>query len=128
MIAGNRSALPEVCGDAAELIDPGAREELASALLELATDEPRREELIARGLRTCRRISLGRRASSKHSGRLSGIAVETFSCFFVDRDAESFQKSLVLRRETDSAGRGNFLRLVGAFVFGPDSRRRLRAC
>ena len=50
VIAGNRSALPEVCGDAAELIDPGSEEELASALVRLATDEARRDELIARGL------------------------------------------------------------------------------
>jgi glycosyltransferase involved in cell wall biosynthesis len=51
VIAGNRSALPEVCGDAAELIDPQNEEELASALLSLATDETRRAELVNRGLR-----------------------------------------------------------------------------
>lgn len=50
VIAGNRSALPEVCGDAAEQIDPRSEEQLASALLRLATDESRRNELIARGL------------------------------------------------------------------------------
>lgn len=51
VIAGNRSALPEVCGDAAELIDPQNEEELASALLRLATDETRRMELVNRGSR-----------------------------------------------------------------------------
>ena len=51
VIAGNRSALPEVCGDAAELIDPRNEEELASALLGLATDDTRRAELVDRGLR-----------------------------------------------------------------------------
>lgn len=51
VIAGNRSALPEVCGDAAELIDPSSEDDLASALLRLATDETRREELVALGLR-----------------------------------------------------------------------------
>jgi glycosyltransferase involved in cell wall biosynthesis len=50
VIAGNRSAMPEVCGDAAELIDPGNEEELASALLRLATDETRRAELTSLGL------------------------------------------------------------------------------
>ena len=50
VIAGNRSALPEVCGDAAELIDPRSEEQLASALVRLATDQGRRDELIARGL------------------------------------------------------------------------------
>lgn len=49
VIAGNRSALPEVCGDAAELIDPGNEEQLAAALLRLAADESRCAELIARG-------------------------------------------------------------------------------
>jgi glycosyltransferase involved in cell wall biosynthesis len=51
VIAGNRSALPEVCGEAAELIDPTSEDDLASALLRLATDETRRAELIALGLR-----------------------------------------------------------------------------
>jgi glycosyltransferase involved in cell wall biosynthesis len=49
VIAGNRSALPEVAGDAAELVDPESEEQLASALVRLATDEERRRELIARG-------------------------------------------------------------------------------
>jgi len=51
VISGNRSALPEVCGDAAEMIDPRSEEELIAALLRLASDEPRRDELVARGLR-----------------------------------------------------------------------------
>lgn len=50
VIAGNCSALPEVCGDAAELIDPRSENDLASALVRLATDEARRTELVARGL------------------------------------------------------------------------------
>jgi glycosyltransferase involved in cell wall biosynthesis len=49
VIAGNRSALPEVCGDAAELVDPQDEEELASVLIRLAADETRRAELAARG-------------------------------------------------------------------------------
>jgi glycosyltransferase involved in cell wall biosynthesis len=49
VIAGNCSALPEVCGDAAELIDPRNEDDLASALIRLATDEARRAELAARG-------------------------------------------------------------------------------
>jgi glycosyltransferase involved in cell wall biosynthesis len=50
VIAGNGSALPEVCGDAAELIDPRSDDDLASALLRLATDDKRRAELVDRGL------------------------------------------------------------------------------
>lgn len=57
VIAGNRSALPEVCGDAAELIDPASEEQLASALRRLATDESRRSELIARGETRARRFT-----------------------------------------------------------------------
>lgn len=49
VISGNRSALPEVCGDAAELVDPTSEEQLAAALFRLATDDARRSELIARG-------------------------------------------------------------------------------
>ncbi len=56
VIAGNRSALPEVCGDAAELIDPFNEDDLASALLRLATDETRRAELVARGLDRARQF------------------------------------------------------------------------
>lgn len=51
VIAGNRSALPEVCGDAAELIDPRDEQQLASALIGLVTDESRRAELVDLGLR-----------------------------------------------------------------------------
>lgn len=51
VIAANTSAMPEVCGDAAVLIDPRNEEELASALLSLATDESRRDALIVRGRR-----------------------------------------------------------------------------
>ncbi len=51
VIAGNRSALPEVCGDAAILIDPRSEAELASALLLLAQDGDRREDLVERGRR-----------------------------------------------------------------------------
>lgn len=49
VIAGNRSALPEVCGDAAEMVDPSNEDELAAALARLANDEKYREELAVRG-------------------------------------------------------------------------------
>jgi glycosyltransferase involved in cell wall biosynthesis len=57
VIAANRSALPEVCGDAAELIDPESEEQLAAALVSLATDEGRRRELIARGRERARQFT-----------------------------------------------------------------------
>jgi glycosyltransferase involved in cell wall biosynthesis len=49
VIAGNRSAVPEVCGDAAILVDPAEEDEIASALQTLATDEDRRFEFVTRG-------------------------------------------------------------------------------
>ena len=51
VIAGNRSALPEVCGDAALLVDPQSEQELASALLLLAKDEDHCADLVERGKR-----------------------------------------------------------------------------
>ena len=49
VIATTRSALPEVCGDAAMLVNPQNEEELAAALVLLATDEGRRRYLVERG-------------------------------------------------------------------------------
>ncbi len=49
VVASNTSAMPEVCGDAAELVDPRNEEELAAALLRVATDEKRRRQLLGRG-------------------------------------------------------------------------------
>jgi glycosyltransferase involved in cell wall biosynthesis len=50
VVTGNRSALPEVVGDAALIIDPARGDDLADALQLLATDEVKRTELIRRGL------------------------------------------------------------------------------
>jgi len=50
VITSNRSALAEVAGDAAALVDPESVDELAQALLRLAGDESLRAELIERGL------------------------------------------------------------------------------
>jgi glycosyltransferase involved in cell wall biosynthesis len=49
VVAGNRSALPEVCGGAAVLIDPRNEDELASALVSLATDQARVTALVESG-------------------------------------------------------------------------------
>ena len=51
VVTSNRSALPEVVGDAALLVDPHAVEALAAALRSLATQEDLRRDLIARGRR-----------------------------------------------------------------------------
>jgi glycosyltransferase involved in cell wall biosynthesis len=49
VITSRRSALPEVAGDAAMLVDPENVDELAEALRRLAADEAVREELARRG-------------------------------------------------------------------------------
>jgi glycosyltransferase involved in cell wall biosynthesis len=45
VITSNRSAMPEVAGNAAMLVDPHSEEELAAALAYLAVDRERRERL-----------------------------------------------------------------------------------
>jgi glycosyltransferase involved in cell wall biosynthesis len=51
VIASNRSAVPEVAGDAAWLVNPEDTEELAGALVRLTQDPERCAELSNRGLR-----------------------------------------------------------------------------
>ena len=51
VVASNRAALPEVCGDAALLVDPEDVEALAAALGQLMADEGLRERLAAGGLK-----------------------------------------------------------------------------
>ena len=49
VLAGNRSALPEVCGDAALLVDPGDTAAIAEGLTRLALDDDLRAQLSRRG-------------------------------------------------------------------------------
>jgi glycosyltransferase involved in cell wall biosynthesis len=49
VLASDRSALPEVCGDAALLVDPFDPEAIACGLRRLCSDEDLREALAARG-------------------------------------------------------------------------------
>ena len=49
VLASNTSSLPEVCGDAALLVDPQDEEEVAAGMLRLIEDGALRTELIARG-------------------------------------------------------------------------------
>ncbi len=50
VVAGNRSALPEVCGEAATLIDPENEQQLAAALNRIASDEVTAGEMIRAGI------------------------------------------------------------------------------
>src|SRR5207247_448420 len=49
VITSRRSALPEVAGDAALLVNPEETDEIASALLRLASDPGIRDDLARRG-------------------------------------------------------------------------------
>lgn len=49
VVAGESGALPEVCGDAAEFVDPDDPEDIASALAAVLLNKDRREELIRLG-------------------------------------------------------------------------------
>jgi len=57
VITSNRSAMPEVCGDAGLQVDPENEEELAQALCTLAGDPDLRQSLAARGLERAREFS-----------------------------------------------------------------------
>jgi len=57
VIAGNCSALPEVCGGAALLVDPHSDEEIANAMLLLANDENCREQLLRKGSERAREFT-----------------------------------------------------------------------
>ena len=51
VVASNTTALPEVCGDAAILVDPLNTEALADAVSRLRTDSQLRAAMIERGFR-----------------------------------------------------------------------------
>jgi glycosyltransferase involved in cell wall biosynthesis len=57
VIASDRSAVPEVAGDAAWLVDPEDTEELTGALVALTRDPERRADLSRRGLERAARFT-----------------------------------------------------------------------
>lgn len=54
VVASSTTSLPEVCGDAAVLVDPADAAQMADALVELASNETLQHELRQRGLRRAR--------------------------------------------------------------------------
>ncbi|HUR17788.1 MAG TPA: glycosyltransferase family 1 protein [Acidimicrobiales bacterium] len=64
VIASNRTALPEVVGDAGLLVDPDDAQELADRLAEVASDPDLRERLSAAGRRRADELSWDRAARS----------------------------------------------------------------
>jgi glycosyltransferase involved in cell wall biosynthesis len=57
VMCSNNSALPEVAGDAAILVDPTDVDAIADAMLRLSQDEALRQQLIARGYENVKRFS-----------------------------------------------------------------------
>jgi glycosyltransferase involved in cell wall biosynthesis len=57
VMTSNNSSLPEVAGDAALLVDPQDVDEIAAAMLRLATDDALRADLVERGYANARRFS-----------------------------------------------------------------------
>jgi GT2 family glycosyltransferase/glycosyltransferase involved in cell wall biosynthesis len=62
VVAADRTALPETCGDAAVLVDPDDPNALGEALVEVATDAGTRDRLIPAGLQRARLFSWSRSA------------------------------------------------------------------
>jgi glycosyltransferase involved in cell wall biosynthesis len=57
VMCANNSALPEVAGDAAILVDPEDVDAIADAMLRLSQDESLRQKLIAAGYENVKRFS-----------------------------------------------------------------------
>ena len=57
VMCAKNSALPEIAGDAALLVDPEDVDEIAKAMLRLSQDEKLRQELIAKGYENVKRFS-----------------------------------------------------------------------
>jgi glycosyltransferase involved in cell wall biosynthesis len=62
VVAANVSAIPEVVGDAGLLVDPYDTRAIADAIVLLLTEEERRKDLIARGLKRVEQFSWQRTA------------------------------------------------------------------
>jgi glycosyltransferase involved in cell wall biosynthesis len=70
VVAGDRAALPETCGDAALLVDPDDEDSFADAVVAAATDPAVRDPLIERGL--ARALAYSWRATAKRTDLLLG--------------------------------------------------------
>lgn len=71
VVCSNAASLPEVVGDAAELVDPFDEENIAAGILRVLSDEPYRQKLAARGYEQAGKFSWEGSAR-----RLTGICGE----------------------------------------------------
>ena len=66
VVATNRTSIPEVCGEAALLVERGTSDEIAAAVLRILEDDELRGRLIGRGEERGRRFSWDAVAHSTH--------------------------------------------------------------
>lgn len=66
VVAADRAALPETCGDAARLVDPDRPDALAAAVVSVATDPEAQRRLRAAGLRRAAAFTWERTALAVH--------------------------------------------------------------
>ena len=76
MVAADRAALPETCGDAALLVDPEDREAIARALGRVLEDESLRGRLRESGLRRAVGFSWDR-AAAELDALLGSLTIRT---------------------------------------------------
>jgi glycosyltransferase involved in cell wall biosynthesis len=62
-LASNTTALPEVCGAAALLVDPLDEEAIAAGMLRLSADAAYRQDAVARGFTQLQQFSWDRTAA-----------------------------------------------------------------
>lgn len=67
VVTSNRSALPEVAGDAALLVDPRSSADIAAALTRLASDAGLRRQLASRGLERARMFTWEKAVAATYS-------------------------------------------------------------
>jgi glycosyltransferase involved in cell wall biosynthesis len=75
VVAADRAALPETCGDAGLLVDPDQPEALTAAVMRAATETALREDLRRRGLRRAAQFSWDQTAASVDA-LLSALAAD----------------------------------------------------
>ncbi len=73
VVTSRASALPEVVGDAAVLVDPRSVEEIESGLLRVLADDALRADLSRRGRERARLFSWERAARATHAGYLRAL-------------------------------------------------------
>lgn len=57
VVCSNNSSLPEVCGNAAVLVNPNDYQEVANAIVDLSSNYLLREELVLKGIKNVKRFS-----------------------------------------------------------------------